>query len=403
MSTSVLETLRTQRDDLVGEIDGLMSGEFDPADPAITEARGRAEALDSKIKALVEWQASRNAANQLDAISIRHKQDHEDRQTREAESLSIGEAWVRSKAYTDYTNAPRGSSGRVTLPWLGRQERALIKTDSFAGLIQADRINPSAPPTAQTPFLDLISSVRVTSNAVEWVYYPSGAPLGTVTPEGTQKTEGAVTPTLKTVTLNTIASWAQYSRQFGEDAPGLVDYLNQSLGRGINDKRESLAAAELTGAGSGIPAITGGTDLLGAIRVGLAEVQNAGYGGGGLAVVLNPADWAEIDIALLGATLNGAVVGTNFWGVRPVAVSAVPAGSAYVGNFQVGMVELVRTDVSVYTTDSDILPDGSSAFRANVLTTIVEARTAPIVHRPEALVKVTPGAGAAAVAAAGKK
>ena len=80
--------------------------------------------------------------------------------------------------------------------------------------------------------------MRVTGNSVEWVFFPAAAPLGTVTAEGVAKTEAAITPSLKTVTLDTIASWAQYSRQFGEDAPGLVDFLNASLARGITDKME---------------------------------------------------------------------------------------------------------------------------------------------------------------------
>ena len=390
MSITTLDKLRSDREGLVGEITALQDADsFDPTDSTYVEARSRAESMDTKIASIVEFNQRRAAANQIDAISVNHKQvADKNTQTREAPG-SLGEAWTRSPAYANFKDAPRGTSGRVTLRFRDIQERALIKTDTFTGIMRPDRIAPSTAPALQTPLLDVISNVRVGTNSVEWVYFPAAAPLGTVTAEGTPKTEAAVAPLLKTVTLSTIASWAQYSRQFGEDAPGLVDFLNQSLGRGIMDKRESLAAAALISGSSGIPALTPGVGtmtLLEAIRAGIAKIQTAGYRPS--AVALNPADFAKIDIELLGKTLNGPIVGSQFWGVTPIPVGAIPAGTAYVGDFGVAMVELVREDVTVYTTDSDILPDGSSAFRANVLTTIVEGRSVPIVHRPEALVKV---------------
>jgi len=80
--------------------------------------------------------------------------------------------------------------------------------------------------------------------------------------------------------------------------------------------------------------------------------------------------------------VNGPTVGTQFWGVRPVPASAVPAGSAYIGDFQTAMVELVRSEVSVYSSDSHL-----DYMTKNLILTLVEARTRPIVQRPEALVK----------------
>jgi HK97 family phage major capsid protein len=392
---TILENLRQERDALIGEIDGLMTGDFDPNDKTLVEARSKAEGLDSKIAALVDFQAKKDAASRIDSIAIRTKQDVDEKQTRATSSLTIGEAWTRSKAYADYSQTPKGNSMTVTLPFSAIQRRAPILTSTFAGLIQPDRIDPSEAPAGQTPLLDLIRTIRVNSNSVEWVYFPAGAPLGTVTAEGAVKTEAAITPSLKTVVLDTIASWAQYSRQFGEDASGLVDFLNASLSRGINDKREALAAETLL-ADASIPASAGGgTTLLENIRIAIGEVQSAGYRP--QAVVLNPADYAGLDIDVLGKTLLGPQVGTQFWGVQPVAVGAVPVGTAYVGDFSVAMAELVRSEVSVYTTDSH-----ASTFTSNVLTTLVEARTKPVVHRAEALVKVGGGVTTAS-ASAGRK
>ena len=391
MNTNLLEKYRSDRGELAEQIEASMSADtFDPADKDFVEARSRAESLDAKIKTIVDWQAQRNAANSVDAISVRSKSDRDEVQTREARPGSIGEAWTRSKAYTDYMQTPKGNSPSISLPWdlLSEQYRALIKLDSFTGVVPKERIAPSAAPASQTPLLDLISSVRVSQNSIEWVFFPAAAPLGTVTAEGAPKTEAAVTPSLVTVTLDTIASWAQYSRQFGEDAPGLVDFLNASLARGIMDKREAAAAAALVAASIPVTTNTSGT-LLQGIRRAVGTVQAAGFRP--QAVALNPADYASLDLEVMGKTLLGPNGNSSFWGIVPIPVGALASGTAYVGDFTTAMVELVRNDVQVYTTDSDITGAGAtaaSAFRSNILTTLVEARTKPIVQRPEALTKV---------------
>ena len=77
-----------------------------------------------------------------------------------------------------------------------------------------------------------------------------------------------------------------------------------------------LAAAAAT-----IPDVTD-ADLLAAIRVGIGTVQAAGYAPN--AVLLNPADWADLDIAVMGATLARPDGRQTFWGLRPIPAT-VPA------------------------------------------------------------------------------
>jgi len=383
---TVLTDLRDQRDTIVGELDALMANpEFDPKDPVIVENRSKVENMDARIQSIVDWEARKTASMKIDSIALRHREDQKEKEAQKLEMVpTIGEAWTRSKAYEEYKLLPRGTSGRVSMPFdaFMQQDRAPILTSTFPGLIQATRIAPSQAPARQTPLLDLIARVSVSSGAVEWVHYPAAAPLGTVTAEGTAKTEAAILPVLKTVTLDTIASWAQYSRQFGEDAPGLVQFLNAALARGILDKREALAAAALI-ADATIPVTTntGGT-LLEGIRLAIGSVQTAGYQP--QAAVINPADYAALDIDVFQATLRGPTVNPNFWGIIPVPVGAVASGTAFVGDFSAAMVELVRNDVQVFTTDSH-----ASTFISNVLTTLVEARAKAIVQRPEALTKVS--------------
>lgn len=400
MSTDLLAKYRNERATLEGNIEALMArDDFDPSAKDFTEARGMADALDSKIKSIIEWNGRKAAANELDAISVRHKKDNEQKQTREEAALTIGEAWVRSKQYNDYKDVAKGHSGILNLPFDAIQTRAPLLTDTFPGIVPPTRIRPSEAPASQTPLLDLVNTIQVATGSVEWVYYPAAGATGAdVVPEGAPKPEGAIAVELRTITLDTIAVWVQYSRQFGEDSSALVGFLNAALRRGILDKREAAVAAALLGDAS-IPVTpnTGGT-LLEGVRRAIASVQDAGFVP--QAVALNPQDYAWFDIEVMQGTLRGPVVNGSFWGAGVVPVGAIPSGTAYVGDFSAGMAELVRSEIQTYTTDSH-----ASTFTSNILTTLLECRTKPIVHRAEALTKVsgTVSALGAPSAAAAKK
>ena len=64
----LLKQLRAKRDELLSNIEALMQGEdFDPNDATLVEARSEVEKIDSRIKALVDFSQSRNAANKASA------------------------------------------------------------------------------------------------------------------------------------------------------------------------------------------------------------------------------------------------------------------------------------------------------------------------------------------------
>lgn len=385
---TTLDGLRQTRSTLIEEITALTGAEdFDPKDKTFLEARSRADDLDAKIETLVKWEQSRSAANKIDALQINARRSEEQKRDEVDAGLSIGELWTRSAQWTDYRERPRGNSGILTVPWDSLQTRAPILTTTYAGVLQKDRISPSAQPAAQTPLLDLVGQVQVSQNAVEWVYYPAAAPLADVVAEGAQKPEATVTLTLKTVNLDTIAHWVKYSRQFAQDS-NLGPFIDEELRRGVRDKMEANTASTLTGSADVATSTYGGTDLMEAVRVMVGEVVSAGYQPRN--IVLNPADHAKLDWDVFTNTLRGPTSSANFWGVTPVPVGAVPAGTVFVGDFGVGMKWLARQDATIYTTDSDISGAGATAasdFRANILTTLAEGRGKAVVHRGEAIFK----------------
>lgn len=390
---TVLDTLRQKRSTLESELDALIGAEdFDPADETFARAKKDAEGLDAKIRVLVENESRRAAANEVDALSVRTSKAVAKAEARSVESM--GQAFTRSREYTDYLQAPRGNSGHVSVPFdmLG-QQRAPILSDTFDGVLQPQRIQASAAPAIQTPLLDNVARIPVSANSIEWIRYPAAAPLAGKVAEGSAKPEATVAPELVTVTLDIIAHWLQVTRTVMEDGGALVAFIDSALRRGVVDKLESEVAATITAAAAAdeFAEVTYGgagdgdvDTLLKGIRHGVGAVQDAGYVPS--VVLLNPSDYASMDIDVLGSTLLGPQVGSQFWGVRPVAVGAIASGTAFVGDLSTAVAHLYRTNVSMYVSDSH-----ASTFTSNVLTLLCEARAANIVHRAEALVEVKAG------------
>jgi HK97 family phage major capsid protein len=392
---SVLNDLREKRANLESEIDALISADdFDPNDETFVRAKKDAEALDAKVKVLVENESRRAAANEIDAIAVRTTKAVKQAEVRSTEASSMGQAFTRSREYEDYKQAPRGTSGHVKVSFDMLHQRAPILSDTFAGVLEPQRISPSSAPAIQTPLLDNVARIPVSANSVEWIRYPAAAPLAGKVAEGSAKPEASVSPELVTVTLDIVAHWLQVTRTVMEDGGALMSFIDSALRRGVVDKLEAEVASTITTAAAGDEFATvtyggagdGDVDtLLKGIRHGVGAVQDAGYVPS--VVLLNPSDFAALDIDVLGSTLLGPQVGSQFWGVRPVAVGAIGQGSAFVGDLSTAVAHLYRTDVSMYVSDSH-----ASTFTSNVLTLLAEARAANIVHRAEALVEVAPGA-----------
>jgi HK97 family phage major capsid protein len=203
---------------------------------------------------------------------------------------------------------------------------------------------------------------------------PSGA--NTVA-EGSAKPAVAWTAVETPYTLETIAGWFKYSRQALADIPQLRSLIDQKIRRAIDIKLNALASTALTtgvGAGSTVTG-TSGAAIEAVVREAIAELEE--FGVASSAVLVNPADHAAFDLAMLGKPLGTAQIQGGMWGVPIVPVSAVAAGTAYIGDISEALVYFERTGLEMYTTDSDISGDGATAksdFRQNILTTLGEVR-----------------------------
>src|SRR4029077_8232219 len=126
--------------------------------------------------------------------------------------------------------------------------------------------------------------------------------------------------------LDTLAHWVAITRQALEDASYIQSVIEGKLRRGIALAIATAVNNALVAAAIPPASVPLGGSLLEAIRVGIGVVQSNGYTPN--AVLLNPADWADLDMTVMGGTLGGPTVGSTFWGLTPIASRLQPVGTA---------------------------------------------------------------------------
>lgn len=376
--TAVLDRIRAERDEVRDAAIALAEADdFNDQDPTFIDLQTRATALDARVSTLSGLLTARDAVDARDARDARagRAQRRNDERDSETRPMSWGESFIRSDVFTTYPG--RGTSSRLTLEDMP-QMRAL--PTGVADLIAAGwkggtvTVDASAPPTP-TPLLDAMTGVTVSQNAIDVVVWAKVAGGAAKVAEKAAKPSAEWAPTVTPSTLDTIAVYTQLTRQLIEDAPAVRSLIDGELQREVLVKEEAEAAAALTAAT--LPTADG-ADLLSAIRVGIGTVQAAGYSPN--AALINPEDWAAIDIAILGGTMRGPVINSNFWGLSLIASADQPAGTATVGDFKAGVQHYTRSGVSLYVTDSH-----ADTFLSNVFTLLAERRSKTLVTRPAAL------------------
>lgn len=373
MSTIAEKT--AERDQLIAQVDEIIArDDFNPESAEFIAARDRIDELNKQLSFVAEHKARQADADALDKRLHRAEKTHDRAQfsVRESEPTP-GELFIRSEVFTNYPG--RGTSSRMELK---------TRATSLPGVLAdyADVLPPAPQRDVTAPvfftLLDLLGAIPASGNSVETVVWENtGSTTALVVAEGSEKPSVEYEPTVTPYTLATIAAYTQMSRQSIEDAPAVAARINNLLQREVRIKAEAEAADALVAAT--LPTASG-DDLLAAIRYGIAEVQDNGYTPN--AVLLNPADWAALDLDVLGSTLIGPSVGRSFWGLTPVVHRAQAEGTATVGDFAAGVERHVRSGVQVYITDSH-----AETFTSNIFTILAEAREKTIVVRPDALVE----------------
>ena len=288
-----------------------------------------------------------------------------------------GTANIRVKAVSNITSATTGDGGAGVA----------IVPERIPGIV--------TQPDRQLTVRDLLLNGRTNSNAIEYVQETGFTNNAAPVKEGEQKPQSSLKFELKTTTVKTIAHWFKASRQVLQDIPLLQSYIN---GRAIFGLKYAEEQQLLAGDGTGenllglIPQATSfnndlrkaGDTKIDTLRRAILQVRLAEYRAS--AIVLNPMDWADIELE---KNANGSYIWVNvqeggvqrMWRLPVIDTTAVAKDNFLVGAFNIAAEVFDREDANVEVSTED-----GDNFTKNMVTIRAEERLALVVSRPESFV-----------------
>jgi HK97 family phage major capsid protein len=245
----------------------------------------------------------------------------------------------------------------------------------------------------------LIPSTTTTSNAIEFTKEASFTNSAAEAAEGAAKAESALTWSLVNMPVSTVAHWIKISKQLASDNTALAAYVNTRMAYGVNQKVDTQlvvgdgTAPNISGTydtgnytAHGIADAALGSTLkkLVLIRKVMAALYVAGYPAD--AIVLNPADWATIEIELFTTAAGQTLYNVNsagqafLFGLPVIQAIGMAADTFQVGAFKQAYMIHNREGVVVEMSDSD-----SDNFTKNLITLRAERRLALATEKPAAV------------------
>jgi HK97 family phage major capsid protein len=311
---------------------------------------------------------------------------------------SFGEQFVKSEAFQSM------ASGRSKFARMEFKTAIINATGQNQPLVASDRIpGIIANPDRVLTIRDVLPTGRTSSNLVEFTRENvftnnAGAQYASPARENVTKPESGITFTLASAPVVTLAHFIPVSRQVLDDAPQLQSYVNSRLTFGLKLEEEDqlLNGSGTSGNLSGIltsgnfvaynRAVSGDTRL-DTIRRAIEQAALSEFTAD--TVVLNPTDWARIELT---KATDGQYIMANpmdamaprIWGKRVVATNSIAAGTFLVGAMTMGAQIWDRMDAAVQISYED-----GDNFKKNMATLLAEERLALTVYRPSAFVKGT--------------
>ena len=280
-------------------------------------------------------------------------------------------------------------------------------TGASQPLVPADRLAGfQTTPNRMLTIRDILPASATNSNLIEFVrenvFTNNAGPQVGGSPEAFEnvtKPESAITFTLASEAVTTLAHFIPASKQVIEDSVSLQSFINGRLMYGLKLKEETqlLLGSGANGELNGIhtqataytvqsPQLTNEIDI---IREMIKQAHVSEYMPD--AVIMNPQDWYDIDVRKVGSSDDRYVVGNpremgapRLWGLPVVVTNSLTSGQAIVGNFALGAEIKDRTQASV-----ELSLEDSTNFQKNMVTIRAEERIALCVYRTEAFIKAT--------------
>lgn len=252
-----------------------------------------------------------------------------------------------------------------------------------------------AEPYRPISIRNLIPTIPVGSNLVEWVAEKVRTNNASAVSEGAAKPKSDITYERKETAVRKIAHYFKTSMEVLQDFPRLRAELNST---GFEMLRQEEESQLMSGDGTGdnllglIPQATafdnsvviGSDQQVDVLRRAMLQVRQSYYSATG--IVLNPQDWAEIELLkdsenryLFSAATNGAP--RRLWGLPVSEADSLPAGEFMVGAFRTAATIYDRMAAAVF-----ISSENEDDFIKNMVSILFEERLALCVKRSLAFV-----------------
>lgn len=320
------------------------------------------------------------------------------------EVQTLGNAFVDSDEFKSLIG-DKGGRGRATVETKATITLATTNADGSAGAAVAPtRLNTLLTlPQRRLVIRDLITPGQMGGNALQYVRQTGFVNNANVVAEGTKKPQSDLKLALVDTTAKVIAHYMKASRQVLDDAPQLRSLIDNNLLYGLAFREE---AEILYGDGTGqhllgiVPqaqpfappaALGDAASPIDQIRMAILQAVLAEFPATG--IVLNPIDWARIEMMRVdrdadgkpkGAYLIGQPQGDaplRLWRLPVVETPAIVAGKFLTGAFRLGAQLFDRWVARV-----QLSTENEDDFVNNLVTILAEERIALAVYRPEAFI-----------------
>jgi HK97 family phage major capsid protein len=329
---------------------------------------------------------------------------------------SVGEAFVKSTAYTQAVTALREGSRFSTAAidtgigykalTSGGVTRGVGDTQDLPGIVTKPIFRPVVA--------DLLATGTMTGTTLSYLIESAYTNAAAATAESGAKPPSDLTLQRVDGVLSKIATLLDVPDEFLLDLQAAQSYIDGRLTLFIQlaEEQEILSGSGTAPHVRGILNVSGiqtqlglsKADNLDAIYRAITQVRvTALLEPDG--IVVNPTDYQQMRLAkdtaqqyfgggpfggaygeYPGGPVGGGVGDPPVWGLRTVITPAIAAGTALLGAFQTGAMLFRKGGIVVDSTNSD-----GTKFTLNVSTIRAEERVALAVFRPSAFVKITMG------------
>lgn len=321
------------------------------------------------------------------------------------ETKSVGQQVIESEGFKAFA-AGNADKTRIEIKAATLTSATSDSAGSVGAAIVPHRVpGIVTPPERAMTIRDVISQATTSSNSIQYVrekaFNNAAAPVAENPQES--KPQSDISFELEDAPVRTLAHVFHISKQALDDVPQMAAYINS---RGLYGLRFVEEQQILNGPGTGqnllgifpqaaaykestLGSLAEARQMADDIRLAILQAREAEYRA--TAIVLNPVDWAAIELLkTTGVSSSGEYLWSNpremaqprLWGLPVIETQAIPAGNFLVGDFKNAATVWDRQQPTV-----ELSQHHGTNFVENLVTIRVESRLALTVYRPSAMVK----------------